>query len=73
MGFIVFKSDGDDIIINSDKIVSVTIDPKTKKTFIQTEKQKFTVNESMEVVKKTLHTIPPWKKGVDKKVIASRI
>ena len=63
MEFIVFKAAGDDIIINSDKIVAVTIDPTNKKTLIQTGTLFFTVNETMDEVKKILKTKTYGKKG----------
>lgn len=75
MSFIVFKSDGNDIIINSDKIVAVTIERNNKKTLIQTENHFFTVNESMDEVKKILKvkTKTIGKKGPSLESLSSRI
>jgi hypothetical protein len=71
--FIVLKVAGDDIIINSDKIIAVTSVVNSKKTFIQTGTHFFTVDESMDEIKKILHVKTPGKKGSSTEVLLGRI
>lgn len=73
MAFIVFKASGNEIIINSEEIVAVTIDPASKKLLIQTKTHCFTVNESMDEVKKTLRAIDPRIKGMSAQELVDRL
>ena len=70
MAFIVFKSAGDEIIINSEKIVAVALNPANGKTLIKTDLEGYNVNEPMDEVKKILQARTPGKKGLSAQQIA---
>jgi hypothetical protein len=73
MSFFVFKVGGDDIIINSDKIVAVTIETSTKKPLIHAGTHLFPVDESMDEVKKILHAKTFGKKGPGLKSLVGHV
>lgn len=64
MSFVAFKSYGKDIIVNTDRIISIEINSESKVLIICTDQVKIEVDESESEIRKRLGIKSPGEKSI---------